>query len=266
MTKELNPEEVGFFDPEYEGNGPVVNAGKNVFYRDVYAFVDRLKDMEQIKGEEKLRSVVPQCLRGSALIWHSTELSEMEKTLLRRADLVAWYETLITRFKQRTPLALKSLQQSKYTMADAKEKKDPRQFVQDIIRYARAAQINSVYNQLSMAWKNLDWQFRLHISEPTSSTTIQQFLNQLDGQADTWFEMADSLGKTNTGQQGYFRQRGQARFVPRQNWERRGGDQPSSNTSYQVPRDSDRRQRPYYNDRRERSPKLRSASRSPPRG
>lgn len=146
VTKEMNPEEVGFFDPEYEGSGPVVNAGKNVFYRDVYAFVDRLKDMEQIKGEEKLRSVVPQCLRGSAPNWHSTELSEMEKSLLRRADLDAWYETLITCFKQRTPLAFKSIQQSKYTMEDAKEKKDPRQFVQDIIRYARAAQISSVYN------------------------------------------------------------------------------------------------------------------------
>lgn len=28
MTKELDSEEVGFFDPEYEGNGAVANAGK----------------------------------------------------------------------------------------------------------------------------------------------------------------------------------------------------------------------------------------------
>lgn len=159
VTKELNPEEVSFFDPDYKGSGAVVNTGKNLFYRDVYAFVDRLKDMEQIKGEEKLRTVVPQCFRGSAFIWHSIELSETEKALLRQADLVAWYETLIARFKQRTPLVLKSLQQSRYTMANAKEKKDPRQFVQDIVRHARAAQIDSVYNQLSMAWQDLDWQF-----------------------------------------------------------------------------------------------------------
>lgn len=159
VTKELNSEEVGCFDPDYKGCSAVVNAGKNGFYRDVYAFVDCLKDMEQIKGEEKLRTVVPQCFRGSALIWHSIELSETEKALLRRADLVAWYKTLIARFKQRTPLVLKSLQKSRYTMANAKEKKDPRQFVQDIVRHARAAQIDSVYNQLSTAWQNLDWQF-----------------------------------------------------------------------------------------------------------
>ena len=71
-------------------------------------------------------------------------------------------------------------------MANAKEKKDPLQFVhvQDIARYARAAQITSVYNQLSMAWQNLDWQFQLHIPEPTTQTTLQQFLDQLNGQAD----------------------------------------------------------------------------------
>lgn len=43
LTKELNPEEVGFFDPEYKGTGAVINARKNVVYRDLYAFVDRLK-------------------------------------------------------------------------------------------------------------------------------------------------------------------------------------------------------------------------------
>lgn len=104
-----------------------------MFYQDVYAFVDRLKDMEQIKGEKKLQSVVLQCLQGSAPICHSTELSEMEKSLLRQADLDAWYETLITCFKQRTPLAVKNIQQTKYTMGDANEKKYPRQFVQNII-------------------------------------------------------------------------------------------------------------------------------------
>lgn len=278
MTKELDPEEVGFFDPEYEGTGAVVNAGTNVFYRDVYAFVDRLKDLEQIKGEEKLRVVLPQCFRGSALIWHSTELCETEKTLLRHANLVAWCETLVTRFKQRTPLALKSLQEAKYTMANAKEKKDPRQFVQEIVRHARAAQITSVYNQLSMAWQNLDWQFRLHIPEPTTQTTLQQFLDQLDMQADTWFEMAGSLQRTGAGQ-SYTRQRGQTRFGQRGNWERNNADQPLTN--YQPSQDAkqilndlvralgnttipqpDRRQKFHP---RETSEKIRSETRSPPR-
>lgn len=189
-VKEWNPEEIGFFDPDYEGSGPVVNRGKSVFYRDVYAFIDRLKDMTHVRGLDKLRSVIPQTLRGSALIWHSTELSELEKRLLRKASLDEWEESLIERFKERVPIALAKLQTAKYTMNDARERRDPRAFVQDFIRYAKAANLTSVLNQLSMAWYSLDWEFRIHISEPTERTTIKQFLAQLNGKADMWYEMA----------------------------------------------------------------------------
>ena len=89
----------------------------------------------------------------------------------------SWYETLINHFKQRTPLILKSLQQSRYTLANAKERKDLRQYVQDIVNHAWAAQIDSIYDQRFIAWQNLDWQFRLHIREPTTSTAIQKFHN-----------------------------------------------------------------------------------------
>lgn len=40
VIKKWNSEDIGFFDPDYEGTGLVVNAGKNVFYRDVYVFIN----------------------------------------------------------------------------------------------------------------------------------------------------------------------------------------------------------------------------------
>ena len=189
-----NAEQIGFFDPDYESNGPVVNSGKYVFYKDVYVFIDRLKDMAPLRGEDKLRTVLLQCFRGTALIQHSSELSELEKNLLRRASLSDWYDALIHRFKERTPVALASLQRAKYTMADTREKKDPRLFVQDIIRHAKAANFMSVQNQLTMAWNNLDLEFRLHIAEPTSTTTIRKFLEDLDGQSDMWHKLARIKG------------------------------------------------------------------------
>ena len=50
---EIRAETVGYFDPDYQqekeqgvtNQGPVVNAEKHVYYRDVYVFVDRLKDL-----------------------------------------------------------------------------------------------------------------------------------------------------------------------------------------------------------------------------
>lgn len=86
-NKEWNPEEIGLFDPEYEGTGSMINTGKTVFYHDVYAFTDRLNDMAIVRGEEELRTVIPQTLRGSALIWHSTELLAVEKEILRIATI-----------------------------------------------------------------------------------------------------------------------------------------------------------------------------------
>ena len=69
--------------------------------------------MEVVRGRDNLRALIPQSFRGSALTWHSTEPSEMEKSLLRRADLLGWYAALTIRFKQRTPQTLKNLQQAK---------------------------------------------------------------------------------------------------------------------------------------------------------
>lgn len=86
---QLKADDIGFFDPAFEGEGPIANSGRHTFYRDVYAFVDRLKDIATIKSSDKVREVLPTCFRGEALIWHSTELTDLEKTLLRTAPLEA---------------------------------------------------------------------------------------------------------------------------------------------------------------------------------
>lgn len=111
---QLRAEEVGYFDPEYQqeqgtSNGPVVNAGKHVFYKDVSVFTDRLKDLAVQRGEADVKVAMTACFRGSALMWYSMELTELERTLLRDANLELWYTTLINRFKTRTSVALSQL-------------------------------------------------------------------------------------------------------------------------------------------------------------
>ncbi len=121
---------------------------------------------------EKTRAVLPQLLRRSTLIWHSTELSANEREMLRLVPLDYWYTKLITRFKERTLDALRALQIEKYMATDAQDGKNPRIYVQAIFRHARAAQMTSIYNQLMIAWNNLDWRFRVHIPELKEDTTI----------------------------------------------------------------------------------------------
>lgn len=41
-----------------------------------------------------------------------------------------------------------------------------------------------------IAYNNLDWRFWVYISEPKKNTTMQNFLDILDGKAFIWKEMA----------------------------------------------------------------------------
>ena len=72
----IRAEDIGYFDPDYQNEkehgatkGPDVNAGKHVHYRDVYVFVDCLKDLAHQQDGLKIRNVVTECLHGSALMW-----------------------------------------------------------------------------------------------------------------------------------------------------------------------------------------------------
>ena len=67
-----NAGDIGFFDPNYEGKSaatsePIVHTGKDIIFRDVHVFIDRIKDLSLIKGPELIRTNLSTCLRGTAL-------------------------------------------------------------------------------------------------------------------------------------------------------------------------------------------------------
>ena len=69
-------QDIEYFDPTYENPdnpndtaSPIVNNGRHTFYRDVYVFIDRLKDLAaETTGEQRIRELLPGCLKGEALI------------------------------------------------------------------------------------------------------------------------------------------------------------------------------------------------------
>ena len=84
FIKEWTCENIEFFDFNYEKNELIVSVDKHVLYRNVYAFIDRLKDMTMHRKSNKIRNVISQFLRESALIWHFAKLSKLEKNMLRK--------------------------------------------------------------------------------------------------------------------------------------------------------------------------------------
>lgn len=103
-------EDVDFFDFSYKDNSFIINVDKHVFYRDIYTFINRLKDMTIHRTFDKIKNFISQCFRKSALIWHSAELSDLEKKMLRKTSLTMWYNALIKRFKQRISIVLINIQ------------------------------------------------------------------------------------------------------------------------------------------------------------
>ncbi len=190
--KKWTVDEIEFFDSNIDDDESIVNVSRHVFYKNIYVFVDRLKDMIVIREDDKLRIVLSQCFRGAALIWHFIELYDMKKDLLRQINLASWYQIMINRFKKRTSLVLFALQNFKYDLIDAKFEKDLRLFAQQIFRSIKTVNMNSIHNQLTIAWNNLDWRFRANIFESTITTFIRKFLNQLNFMSDIWQEMIRS--------------------------------------------------------------------------
>ena len=72
IHKDWRPEEIGFFDPDCKESSLVVIPNCHGYYRDVYAFIDRLKEVAVLRSMEKTQDILPQLLRGSALVWYST--------------------------------------------------------------------------------------------------------------------------------------------------------------------------------------------------
>ena len=176
----LRSEHIGYFDPFFEKDkkpgASVVNAGHHVFYRDVFVFTNRLRDLTAKHTPVVIASLTQGYLRDEALIWYTAKLSEIELIVLRTASLDQWCTVLINQFKKRYSKALRKLQSERYTITNTRDERSPRSYVQNIIRHAKTTNMNTL-NQLTMAWNNLAFDFRRDIPEPTTSTSINIFMN-----------------------------------------------------------------------------------------
>jgi hypothetical protein len=201
---QFRPDEVGYFDPHLPadfGAGDMVQTGKDVMYRNIHMFMTRAKSVAQSKGPEGpgiVRRSLEQCLRGSALMWHTNELSDLEKEALREVGdgLERWETTLVKRFKELRSVSLTKAMRGRYTISDVKHQREPTAYVQTLLGHAKAAGLDNVLNQLDLAWNNLDPDLQRDIDEPSDRTTITEFLAQLNRKKVSWFRV---YGRQSTG-------------------------------------------------------------------
>ncbi len=169
-----NPSDVGFFDLNYEDSfksGLMIHTGKETIFRDVHLFNERVKDIAVIKDEKMIAENLYTCLRGIALEWYVSELTDMEKRLLK-LSLDEWHRALLSRFKKSPAIALTTITTEKYTMSDAYRRREPREYAQIILREARSAEMTSTYNQLFLIYNEIDLELRRDLEPSEPKTTI----------------------------------------------------------------------------------------------
>ena len=214
----LKPKDVGIFNPDVSdehGKGPVATISNETVYRDIYTWVERLKDLVHLHGSDDVRHVIQSCLRGSAATWWIAELTDEDRKKLRNAELQRWYSLLISRFKMQTSVALTRLISSSYSMRDLD--RPPRIWIHQMLHYAKAAEMDSTYNQLSIIWNRLDAALRKDIPMPKPHTRLIDFLDQVDAMYPTWFDIKKSSYRQHGFQpQGPYQDRKQDPQSPQQ--------------------------------------------------
>ncbi|KAI9803321.1 MAG: hypothetical protein M1825_002112 [Sarcosagium campestre] len=100
-----------------------------------------------------------------------------------------WTTALTKKFKKSNATALAKLQAEKYTVADARRRKDPADYVHNVVRRARAAGFERESQQLTLAYNALEPELRALIDEPDDETNLEEFLKAIDRKKNAWFEV-----------------------------------------------------------------------------
>lgn len=122
-TERWNQADLGYFDPHLDsahGEGEIVSVGKDVYYRNVVLFVQRLQNLVTFRGAGLVKANIATSLQGSALECYTSELSDFDRDALNNNPSVkSWVNTLSYRFKVPTSVALGLFTDETYILDDA---------------------------------------------------------------------------------------------------------------------------------------------------
>ncbi|TAQ83100.1 hypothetical protein B7494_g8576 [Chlorociboria aeruginascens] len=203
----LKTDDIGYFNPDLTDDDVMTSTSK-IIYNEVYTFSDRLAHLSTTYGEAKVRTMFPTCLRGAALTWHSVELTSFEREYFAMAPVSKLIEALIKRFKEPAAQAVKEYMQSEFGFNGIRSGQTLRAHAQKMFLHARAAGVTSTYNQLLAVWNSLESGLRLHVPQPSETTTMADFLQQLDEKQHLFRDFAADTQQQITFSQGRYPPRG----------------------------------------------------------
>jgi hypothetical protein len=71
-------------------------------------------------------------------------------------------------------------------MNDAKKAREPREYAQRIIRWAKSAEMGSTFNQLNIVYNGVEAKLRRDLQRPTNESTIDEYLQDMNNCKEIW--------------------------------------------------------------------------------
>ncbi|RDL33672.1 uncharacterized protein BP5553_08040 [Venustampulla echinocandica] len=189
----FRPQDLGYFDPDNDAKPSESTDGKTT-YHNVFSFTARVRVKSQNVTNGPWSSInlaakLDQCLKGKAELWYTNEISATTRAGLK-TGIDLWCSELETRFRDAPGAALEKLEASRYTIRDVRSRKDPEDFVQDIIVQAQnAGTALSERAQILTAYQHLDAQLRVTLPTPADNTRMTDFIKQLTAAKSNWFDI-----------------------------------------------------------------------------
>jgi hypothetical protein len=77
-----------------------------------------------------------------------------------------------------------------YTLGDTRDRRDPRSFAVKMLQCPKIVTLVDVFDQLTMVFNAFEKRLQVDLTQPGPESTVEQFLQQLDGCKSKWFSLA----------------------------------------------------------------------------
>lgn len=149
------------------------HASKDIIFKNVHFFIERAKNIAQIKKEELIKRNLFTCLRDTILTWYTVEFSNDEKKFIKiENDLKVWKRKLITRFKKRSNVIMITIMRKQYIIFNVKNRRESREYAKVIIRIVKSIELDFTRHIVMFIYNELNLKFQRNLSMSTLTTSL----------------------------------------------------------------------------------------------
>ena len=184
----FRPRDIGFFDPNNDAD-PVETTDNKTIYHNVFSFTERLRVKKGGIDAVEIAQNLDQCLLGKADRWYTSELSDLGRAGLK-TNLELWCKELEKRFREAPGVALSKLESLRYTIADVRARRDPEDYIQQIIVTGKNA--NTAMTEESQVWtayQHMDAALRVTLPQPGPETSVAVFIQHVASARSNWYDL-----------------------------------------------------------------------------